>query len=69
MAVDDDMEREANEFAMELLMPSAWLKRDAAGIDMGDDEALAKLAKKYKVPVGLLCIRLGQLIPIGKAGL
>jgi Zn-dependent peptidase ImmA (M78 family) len=62
-----DIEAEANEFAMELLMPSDWLLADVrkmGGFDVCDDDKLAKLAKKYRVPVTLLTLRLGMLMEI-----
>lgn len=60
-----DIEAEANAFAMELLMPSEFLLRDLkqmGGIDLADDEQVAKLAKKYRVAVSLMAIRIGQLL-------
>jgi Zn-dependent peptidase ImmA (M78 family) len=63
-----DLETEANEFAMELLMPTDWLLADVrkmGGFDVCDDYKLAKLAKKYRVSVTLLTIRLGMLMEIG----
>lgn len=64
MTITEVEEREANYFAMCLLMPEEWLRADvekAGGIDIGDDAAMAKLAKRYKVSVALLAIRLGQI--------
>ena len=63
------MEREANYFAMCLLMPEEWLRRDVeaiGGVDIEDDVAMTKLAKKYKVSVTLMAMRLGQLGAIKK---
>ena len=63
-------EREANLFAMELLMPYDMLKRDVAeigGIDPeGSDEKsrhqLKYLAKRYKVSEQVMMFRLGQIL-------
>ena len=61
-----DIEAEANAFAMELLMPTEFLRRDLkqmGGIDLADDRQVEKLAKKYRVSVSLMAIRIGQLLP------
>ncbi len=58
------MDQEANAFAMELLMPADWLRADIekmGGIDLTDDAALAKLAKKYRVSPQVMAIRIGEL--------
>lgn len=57
----DRMNAEANAFAMELLMPTKFLLRDAAGVDLCDDNAVAKLAKKYGVPAAVMAARLAFL--------
>jgi Zn-dependent peptidase ImmA (M78 family) len=60
-----DIEHEANIFAMELLMPREFLLKDLkamGGIDVSDDDDVAKLAKKYRVSQDLMAIRIGQLI-------
>lgn len=59
------MEKEANYFAMCLLMPEEWLRKDMVGLDITDDVAIARLAKKYKVPISVMAMRIGQLIPNG----
>ena len=56
------MDAEANAFAMDLLMPEAWLRDDARGLDICDEAAVARLAKKYRVPVTAMAIRLGELM-------
>jgi Zn-dependent peptidase ImmA (M78 family) len=57
------MDREATEFAMELLMPSAWVLDDLKrGMDIGDDKQIEKLAKKYRVSTTMMCLRIGQLM-------
>jgi len=55
------MEETANEFAFELLMPTEWLLRDSINIDLCDDKAIAKLAKKYRVPVATIAMRIGMI--------
>lgn len=57
----DVMDAEANAFAMELLMPFDWIVRDSAGIDICEDEAIAKLAKRYRVPASAMAIRIGEV--------
>lgn len=60
-----DIEREANEFAMNLLVPTSFLKADLAkmgGIDIEDDKAVYKLAQKYKVSVQVMTLRIGQVL-------
>jgi Zn-dependent peptidase ImmA (M78 family) len=59
---DDMMELEANAFAMELLMPEEWIKRDIKGIDLLDTRAVEALAKRYQVSVPLMSFRIGQLM-------
>ncbi|MDI1344829.1 MAG: ImmA/IrrE family metallo-endopeptidase [Pseudolabrys sp.] len=54
----DAHEIEANNFAAELLMPEEWLGPYAANLDVGDDEALATVARKFKVSVAALQFRL-----------
>lgn len=57
-----EQDAEANAFALELLMPADWLRRDAAGIDLLDARAVGRLAKKYRVEPQLMAVRLGQLM-------
>jgi Zn-dependent peptidase ImmA (M78 family) len=60
----DEHEVEANFFAAELLMPSAFIARDMAdyeGRDLVEDKVVEKLAKKYKVSEQALVIRLTNL--------
>lgn len=59
------MEDQANAFAFELLMPADWLRRDVAemgGVDIENDAAIARLAKRYRVSVQVMTLRLGQLM-------
>lgn len=58
----DEEEKEANAFAMELLMPTDWLLKDLKQIDIGDDKGVARLAKKYGVAKHVMAMRIGQLI-------
>jgi Zn-dependent peptidase ImmA (M78 family) len=61
---EDDEEKEANLFAAELLMPSAFLEKDLEGKDLdllADGNLFEKLAKKYKVSVQALTFRLAYL--------
>lgn len=60
-----DMEGEANIFAMELLMPEHLLRKDIerlGGIDLEDESAIKTLARKYKVSLTVMAVRIGQLI-------
>lgn len=66
-----DIEAEANAFAMELLMPTEFLLADLkkmGGVDLADDTEIAKLAKRYRVAVSLMAIRIGQLYANGEQG-
>jgi len=65
-AGDSDIEREANLFAAELLMPARFLERDPRikRIDLFDEKneaILEDLAKEYKVSVQALTYRLANL--------
>lgn len=64
-----DQDIEANAFAMELLMPEPWLRADLAmtgGVDIEDDKAIARLAKKYRVSPTVMAVRIGQLAGFGR---
>lgn len=61
MTENERMHIEANAFAMELLMPFDWIVRDANGIDLCDDKAVTKLAKKYAVPPFTMAYRIGEV--------
>lgn len=59
------MDVEANAFAMELLMPELFLRLDlekAGGVDIEDERALTRLARRYGVSVTVMACRLGQLM-------
>lgn len=61
----DNMDSEATIFAIELLMPEEFLRRDITklgGIDIADDVAVGRLANRYRVPSSAMAIRLGQLL-------
>lgn len=58
------MEDEANAFAFELLMPAEWIAADyaKAPFDIEDERALARMAKRYRVSIPVMTLRLGQVI-------
>lgn len=59
---NEDEEREANYFAMCLLMPEEFLKEDVAKLkDKSLEAAVGELAKRYKVSEPMMTLRLGQL--------
>lgn len=65
---NEEMEQEANLFAMELLMPAQFLERDlekynARGdsLDIVDGELIRALAIRYGVSDTIMTIRLTQL--------
>lgn len=61
------MNREANAFAFELLMPTLFLRMDLekmGGIDVEDEKRIEQLAKRYKVSRTVMTIRIGQLLGI-----
>ena len=58
------MDAEANYFAMCLLMPEEWVRREVKRmgiVDIEDDKKMKKLADKFKVSVTMMTIRLGQI--------
>ena len=64
MPADPDEEKEANLFAMCLLMPEDFVKVEIKKIkdfDLCSDEHMKKLAQKFRVPQSLMAIRVGQL--------
>lgn len=64
----DTMEREANYFAMELLMPTELMEAEMAKLgrfDIEDGKAISALAKKFKVSVPLMTLRVGQMLKRG----
>lgn len=59
---DHIMEKEANEFAMRLLVPTEFLLKDMeAGIDLTDDRAVERMAHRYRVPVAVMVLRIQQV--------
>jgi Zn-dependent peptidase ImmA (M78 family) len=69
--VSEVEEREANYFAMCLLMPEEWLRADLekiGGIDIEDEAAIKKLAARYKVSTTLMVLRIGQIGAMRKVG-
>lgn len=63
MTVEEQREAEANYFAMHLLVPTEALKKAvnaAGGIDLCDDDALKKLAKKFGVSLTIIAFRMGE---------
>lgn len=54
-----DMDDEANIFAAYLLMPAALFLPAIQGVDMLDDEQVAKVARKFRVPAGAVHFRAG----------
>jgi len=62
MKQDKDLEREANVFALMLLMPQKMIMADIkAGIDLGSDDDFKALAKKYGVSKTALAARIALL--------
>ena len=59
----DTDEKEANQFAAELLMPVKMLEHDLShgGFSLVDEEAISRLAKKYQVSCQALTLRLANL--------
>lgn len=59
------IDREANAFAMELLMPRKFMLADLAkmgGVDIEDDQKIDQLAKRYRVSRQVMTLRIGQLL-------
>lgn len=63
-----EQEIEANEFAMCLLMPENFLRRDIgdAPLDLIDDKRIKELAKRYQVSPQLMTLRLCKLGYFGR---
>jgi hypothetical protein len=68
----EQQEREANLFAMCLLMPEdfVWkeIKRMGGNFDIEDGRSIKQLAEKFKVSVPVMTLRLGQLSERLRAG-
>lgn len=59
------MQREANAFALELLVPTLFLRLDLeklGGVDIEDERAVERLARRYKVSRQVMTLRLGQML-------
>lgn len=69
--VTPDEEKEANYFAMCLLMPEDLLnkeiKRMGGNFDIEDGKAIKRLADKFKVSVAVMTLRLGQISELRSA--
>lgn len=64
---DIDMEREANLFARELLMPTQFVQdylRKVGGIDLTDSDtkAIKAMAKKFGVTPELMTFRIAEVL-------
>jgi Zn-dependent peptidase ImmA (M78 family) len=58
---------EANLFAMELLMPEQFVRKEVSkikGFDILEDNHMKQLANKFKVPTSIMAIRFGQIYNI-----
>lgn len=62
MITNRDIEKEANIFALCLLMPREMILKDLAkGVDLSSDEDMKRLCKKYEVSATALAARIGLL--------
>lgn len=53
------LENEANVLACLILMPKVFFEADMKGeMDLGDDDSMKVLAKKYQVPLNALAFRI-----------
>lgn len=57
---DPAIENEANYFAMHLLVPTSMLLRECREVDLCDDTAIKKLARKFKVSETIMAFRLAE---------
>lgn len=59
----EELESEANYFAMCLLMPEDMVREEVKKmqVDLGSNDFIKDLAKKFEVPVTAMAIRLSQL--------
>lgn len=63
MPDDPEYEREANYFALHLLIPTQMLHeevRKLGGVDLTEEAQLKKLAKIFGVTPGMIAFRLGE---------
>lgn len=58
-----ELEREADYFALALLMPTNLFLEELrkAKLDYGDDQPLIELAKKFDVSLTMVCVRMSML--------
>lgn len=61
LLADDILEREANLFAMELLMSTKFFNVDQSALDMEDSTEIARLAKKFDVSEYMATLRVIHL--------
>ncbi len=62
--MSDTEEREANYFAMCLLMPESFVRAEIkklGTVDAVDGSGIEKLARIFKVSIPLMTLRIGQL--------
>ena len=65
----EDDDAEADEFALELLMPSKFLRQDLVGIEIDiEGKWLHRLAKRYRVTQGLMAYRLAASHLLSRRG-
>jgi len=59
---DEDVEKEANYFALCLLMPRDMIMADLAkGVDLSSDKDMKRLCEKYQVSATALAVRISLL--------
>jgi Zn-dependent peptidase ImmA (M78 family) len=62
---EEQLDEEANYFAMHLLVPTSLLEKEMpAGyeIDLTDDKTLIDLAKKFAVPINVMAFRISEVL-------
>jgi Zn-dependent peptidase ImmA (M78 family) len=52
-----DLDEEANVFAAYLLMPDPMFRQAMKNVDLTDDEALGKVARRFRVSIGAVVYR------------
>lgn len=60
----EQREREANQFAMCLLMPEELVRKELkrmGGIDLADPNATKDLARRFQVSETMMAMRIGQI--------
>jgi Zn-dependent peptidase ImmA (M78 family) len=64
MNLHEEEDNEANLFAMELLMPEGFVRREVTKMrhfDICNDKHMKAMADKFKVSQSVMAIRFGQL--------